>query len=157
MTHQSSKTQPNLSDSLLQLENTLDEYLGKKAPQLPENAKETLVQFGPWISLIVIIITVPPILSLFSLGAFLSPFAAIAGATLDFNYWISLLFILAAVVFELIALPKLFKREKKGWQYMYYAALITAVGNLVDLHLSSLILGTLLSLYILFQIKKYYK
>ena len=54
----------------------LDYYLVKKAPfQIPDNAKEWLVQYGPWITIVVIVLTLPAILALLGLGAVLLPFA----------------------------------------------------------------------------------
>jgi len=40
---------------------------------------------------------------------------------------------------------------------MFYASLLGAVQNAVSFNLGGLVVGTLLSLYILFQIKSYYK
>jgi hypothetical protein len=55
------------------------------------------------------------------------------------------------------ALPGLFKRKMLSWNLMFYATLVMGVYNLVTLSLGSLVIGTGLSLYVLYQIKGYYK
>lgn len=42
-----------------QLEDLLTEYLVKKAPALPANVKEVIVNFAPWITLILVILALP--------------------------------------------------------------------------------------------------
>ena len=45
----------------------LDFYLVQKAPfQLPDNAKEWIVKYGPWIAIVLLILALPPLL--FALG-----------------------------------------------------------------------------------------
>lgn len=139
------------------LEKTLNLYFGEKAPALPTQWKEAIVKFSPWISLILLVLTLPALLLLFGLGAFLVPFSYAAGYNEGFTYTVSLLILAVTVVLEAAAIPALFKRSRRGWLLIYYSVLITAVYNLVTMNLGGLILGTLLSLYILFQVRSYYK
>ena len=44
---------------LKQLEDLLSEYLVKKAPALPANIREAIVNFAPWVTLVVLILTLP--------------------------------------------------------------------------------------------------
>ena len=60
---------------LKQLEDLLSEYLVKKAPALPANIKEAIVNFAPWVTLVVLILTLPVVLAVFGLGAFFAPFS----------------------------------------------------------------------------------
>lgn len=142
---------------LAELENLCDEYFGKKAPSLPENAKEAIVKFGPWIALILLVISAPAILGLLGLGAALSPFAYLGNFSAGIGYTVSIVFTVVIMVLEIIALPGLFKRAKSGWNMMFYVTLLQAVDSLVSVNIGGLIIGTLLSLYVLFQIKSYYK
>ena len=142
---------------LTQLNDTLELYLVKKAPSLPENAKETIVKFGPWITLIMIILALPAILAIFGLSAVVMPFSYLGGFHLGLNYTISIIVSAIVLVIEALAIPGLLKRSKSAWNLVYYATLIGAVQNLISFNLGSLVIGTLLSLYILFQIKSYYK
>jgi len=142
---------------LSDLERLLEEYLLKKAPTLPEGAKEAIVKFGPWITLILMVLAAPVLLAAFGLGTFLAPFTFMGGFNAGFGYMVGLVFSIVVIVLELIALPGLFKREMKSWRLMYYVTLLNAVHNAVTLNLSGLIIGTLLSMYILFQVREYYK
>lgn len=138
------------------LEKLCNEYLVNKAPALPENAKEAIVKFGPWISLILLVVSLPAILGLLGLGAALTPFSYLGGMGAGFTYTASIVFTIVVMVMQLIALPGLFKRKLSSWNMMFYASLVEAVHNVVLFNLGGLIIGTLLSLYILFQVKKLY-
>ena len=71
----------------------------------------------------------------------------------SYYWWISI----ASMVLMAIALPGLFKRQLSAWKLMFYAVLVTAVYDLVTFSLGGLIIGTGISLYILYQIKSFYK
>lgn len=132
---------------LSKLEATLDLYFGKKAPPMPENIKELIVKYSPYLIIIALILTFPIILIAFGLRGF--------GGVFNFSTWG--LFALVALVIEVIAIPGLLKRTKQSWMLMFYASLITLVSNLLSLNLGSLLIGGAISFYILFQIKSYYK
>jgi len=145
------------------LEGFFDTYLHLKAPfQLPVKAKEFIVKYGPWISLVLLIIaavTVIPLLVLaLGLTVITLPFQAAAGTvhTTGVGY-LHLLISLVALVMEGIAIPGLLKRKLSGWRMLYYASLLSALGSLLSLNIVSLILGLVISMYILFQIREYYK
>lgn len=142
---------------LLQLEETLDLYLGKKAPSLPSNWKEAIVKAAPWITLVLLVLSLPAVLVLFGIGTVLSPFSFLGGANNGLLYILSLVLFAASWVLEALALPGLFKRARKGWNFVFYSTLVSTLSNVLSFNLSSLILGTLIPLYILFQIKSYYK
>ena len=150
---------PSNKSLIPQLEDILDLYLVKKAPfQLPPNVKELIVKFGPYITLVLMILSLPVILVALGLSAVLLPMVGVAaGATVGITAMISLLFVVASLVLEAIALPGLFKRSKVGWNFLFYAILLSTVSYLVRLDIFSLIVGTLVSLYFLFQIRSYYK
>ena len=61
------------------LENKLEEFFTKKMPAFPDKAKEVIVQYGPYITLIMMVLTVPTILALIGFGAMFTPFALIGG------------------------------------------------------------------------------
>lgn len=139
------------------VERLCEEYLVKKAPSLPEGAKEAIVKFGPWISLILIVMSAPLFLGLLGLGAVLMPVSFMGGIQAGMGYTLSMVLALVALVIEVVALPGLFKRQKNAWYLMFYASLVGALQNLVTFNLGGLVVGTLLSLYVLFQVKSYYK
>jgi hypothetical protein len=147
----------NLSDSLSSLEQTLKVYFVDKAPfQIPREAKDFIVQYGPWITLILLILMVPAIFAALGLAAFFLPFAQAAGKIDGVNY-LSVVLGIIVIVLEAMALPALFKRSKQGWNLLFYASVVSALSNLITLNIGALILGTLIGWYVLFQIRSYYK
>lgn len=152
-----STSQKDYKSYLGDIEKLAEEYLVKKAPALPEGIKEAIVKFGPWISLILMVMSAPLILGFLGLGTFMMPFSYLGGLRMGMGYTVSMVFTAVIMVMEVIALPGLFKRAKAGWTMMYYATLVTAVQNLVAFNLGGLVIGTLLGLYVLFQVKSYYK
>lgn len=142
---------------LADLDKLLEEYLLKKAPALPEGAKEAIVKFAPWITLFMMVLAAPVLLAALGLGTFLTPFAFMGGFNAGFGYMAGLLFTVVIIVLELIALPGLFKREMRSWRLMYYVTLLNAVHYAISFNIGNLIIGTLISMYILFQVRSYYK
>lgn len=146
----------NSSASLKDLESQLELYFGNKAPAIPANLKELIVKFAPWITLILMILLAPVILAALGLSAVLLPVSVFAGSSSGLMGMISLIGSIAVLVLELVALPGLFKRQLQGWRFLYYSVLVNAVVSLVTFNIIGGIIGTLLGLYILFQIKSYY-
>ena len=147
-----------MKGSLGQLEDMLYEYLVKKAPfQIPPNGKEAIVKFGPWITLVLLIISVRIVLAALGLIAILSPFVFMGGgAYTGFNFMLGGIVLLVSVVLEAIAIPQLMRRQRSGWNLIYYSSLLNIVVNLLRFDIIPLI-GGLIGLYILFQIREYYK
>lgn len=142
--------------SVMELENQLELYFGKKAPALPANLKELIVKFAPWITLILMILLAPVILAALGLSVMLLPVSVFAGSSSGLMGMLSLVGSIAVLVLELIALPGLFKRQLQGWRFLYYSVLVNAVVSLVTFNIIGGIISTLLGLYILFQVKSYY-
>jgi hypothetical protein len=140
-----------------QLENLLSEYLVKKAPAIPANIKEVIVKFAPWVTLVIFIITLPIVLAVFGLGAFFAPFSFLGGVTAGTNYILTIILSGIQLVLEGMAIPGLFQRSRGAWNLVFYSSLVGAVQNIVTFNLGGLIIGTLLSLYILFQVRDLYK
>lgn len=147
-----------MTASLGKLEDTLNEYFVKKAPfQLPDGVKEFIVTFGPWITLVLLVLTLPIILVALGLSAFLAPFAFLGGARAGATFGLSTVFTIAWFALEAFALPGLFARKKSGWNLLFYATLVSALESLINLNIAGLILGALIGWYFLFQIRSHYK
>ena len=58
---------------------------------------------------------------------------------------------------QAIALPGLFKRAKSSWDMLFYASVVSMIGNVISLNLVGVILGAVIGWYILFQVKALYK
>ena len=151
-------TTKSAAAGLGQLESVLDEYLVKKAPALPANIKELLVKFAPYLTIIGVVLVVPALLAAFSAGAWLSSnyYWAMGGTTLGWQYYLALGLSAVTVVLEALAIPGLFSRKMSGWKLLFYGILVNTVYSLVYFNLMGLLLGTLISLYFLFQVRSYY-
>lgn len=148
------------------LEKTLDELLVKKAPfQLPANAKEWIVQFSPWITLILLILLLPAVLVVLGLGVALGGLASAHGLPVGPLYWVAMLVLLAQIVVMAISIPALMKRKRSGWELVFYSELASAVYAVVNwlshpfdiVGLIGALIGVLIGLYVLFQIRPLYR
>ena len=150
----------NSQNPLTQLEGTLDEYFGKKAPALPQNIKELIVKIAPYLAIISVIFTVPAILLLFGLGGLASILAPIGGTravALLPMMWIGILLLIPVILLEVMAIPGLFSKTATAWRYMFWAQLISIVSSLVQINIVGALLSALIGFYLLFQVKNLYK
>lgn len=153
-------SEANAKNPLMQLEVMLDEYFGKKAPALPQNAKEIIVKIAPYLTILSVILTLPAILLLLGLSSFVAAIAPLSGAGVIPSgplVWLGTLLLIPSVILEVMAIPGLFARSKQAWTYMYWAQLISIVSSLVQFNIIGAVLGALIGFYLLFQIKSFYK
>ena len=131
----------------------LDFYLVKKAPfQIPEGGREWIVQYGPWISIVLMVLLLPVVLLALGLGAVLLPFAGTAAPGLG----IGLLGAVVQIGLNIAALPGLFARKIAGWNLLFYSQIVGLVVSLLQLQIIGGIIGALISFYILFQVRTKY-
>ena len=148
---------PKDKSLLKQLEDFLQLHLVTKAPYtLTPKTKELIVQFTPWATVVVFVLTLPLVLGALGLSLFLSPFLFVGGMHGYSTNILSLLLFAVTIVLELMAIPGLFKRQMGAWNLMYYAVLIRAVADLLRFDVVSALLAVV-SLYLLFQVRSYYK
>ena len=87
----SSSTSASFSQSMGKLEHTLHSYLVDKAPALPDNAKEAIVSIGPWVMLILILMSLPFLLFALGLGAIVAPFAFMGRAYMGASWGLGMM------------------------------------------------------------------
>jgi hypothetical protein len=129
------------------LEDTLA-ALYQKAPPLPRKVKTWVVRWLPWGSLI---------------GGFLALLSIWTIWELQ-RVWIAVLILSLEVLLYLGAFPYLRLKKKRGWNYLFYAALVNVLYGctlaFTPLGGPSSIVGSMLSsalsLYLLYQIREYY-
>jgi hypothetical protein len=132
----------------------LDFYLVQKAPfHLPDNVKEFIVKYGPWITVVLLVLTLPPLLFVLGLGTALMPFGGVGYAT-GFTYLTIVLLIQVGLM--VAALPGLFARKMSGWTLVFYSELASIVFSLLSGSIIGAIVGGLIGLYILFQVRSKY-
>src|SRR5205814_388173 len=118
----------------------LDFYLVQKAPfQLPDNAKEWIVKYGPWIAIVLLILAVPPLLLVLGLGGVLVPFGG-AGYAAGFTYVSVILMLEVGLSIE--ALPGLFARKMSGWTLLVWSQVVSCAVSI----LPGALIGAILSL-----------
>jgi hypothetical protein len=152
-------TQQDAKGIMNQLESLLDEYMVKKAPfSLPMGVKEFIVKISPYLIIIFAVLTIPIILAAIGISTIFAPLAMLGGQTWGFGVIISLVASAIALVMEVIAVPSLFKRAKSGWRMVFYASIVSLIGNIFSLGgIVGAIIGTIIGWYILFQVKDMYK
>lgn len=133
---------------------TLDEYLVKKAPfAIPEGGKEFIVRFGPWISVVLLLMLLPILLVALGIGTILIPFGGVGYAT---SFGVAAIVATVQIGMLIVALPGLFARKMSGWRMLFYEQLVGFVGSLLSGAIVGAIVGTLIGLYILFQVRSKY-
>lgn len=147
-----SKSANGLIDSL--------ENLYSKAPALPKNAKDTIVNITPILAVVFGILGLLGSLGGVGLLTVFSPMALFGGAQGMSSYgsgFISAIFWLASSVLLLAAYPGTKARKAKGWNMLFWSELINLAGSVISLSLFSGIISAAIAFYLLFQIKPYYK
>ena len=142
---------------LKDLENSLETYFLHKAPKMPQEIQDLIVKFGPWLLLLMLIISVVGLLSAFISGTFIMPFAYAAGQTVGLMFTVSWVLSIVILVIDALALPGLFRRDIKAWRLLFLGTLIAIVQYVVSLNILGLIIASAISFYILFQIKHNYR
>lgn len=137
------------------LEMSLESFFLKKLPGLPPKVKEIIVKVIPWLILVVFVLTVKTFLTTWGMwGVIVSGYGGIRAR---YSYGVGSILSLAGMILVLLALPGLFKRSKSSWKLMFYSGLLVALDYLISLELGSLVIGSGISMYILFQVKSLYK
>jgi len=134
----------------------LNFYFVKKAPALPDGIKDVIVSISPWIAVVLLIFTLPAILILVGLSA-LIPFVLVGGATSGFGYFVGIIGAILSLILYIMAIPGLFSRSKNGWKFIYYSNLVSFVLSVASLQIISAIVGFIIGMYFLFQVRTYYK
>lgn len=157
------------------LETQLDDMLVKKAPvQLPENGRRGLVSVLPWLTLIGGVLMLWSAWSLWQLVAWVDSWANLANSfgaaygyatpvTVSPLIWVSLVILLVEAVLFFVAFPALRDHKKKGWDILFWVSIVNVAESIVQAiaytNFGSLVmslLGSLIGLYLLFQVRAYY-
>ena len=145
----------------------LEPYFTTQAPfQIPTNGREMLVSWLPWINLVGGVLCVLLFLSLLGLAGVVTTVSVVAGYNPGVYIWIPMLILLAQGVIHLVAFPGLRKNKLNAWKLLFWADVIFFVYNIANgfVYPSGLISGiigaivsVLIGMYLLFQVKNYYK
>ena len=132
----------------------LDYYLVTRAPfQLPDSVKEWTVRYGPWITIVVLVVMLPAALLSLGLGAIAAPFGIGHAASFGvFGLGLLLQFVLTAA-----AVPGLFARKMSAWKLVFYAQIVSAVFSLLSGQIVSAVVVAVIAMYVLFQVRPLYR
>ncbi len=164
MDHNKSNNQ--LLSLVSQIDTTLDPYFTKKAPQLPANIQELIAKIAPYLTVIGVIVGV---LGMFALSASLLFLLGITGMVDSPYYYggyvaaqstgfavVGLVIAVVQLILEAMAIPGLFKYQRKAWNLLYAASLVGLITNLISMNVIGLVINFLISFYLLYQIKALY-
>lgn len=145
-------------ETLKKLDTTLESVFVTKAPALPDDIQDVIVRYGPYLVIIGVLLGAASIVSMTGLRSLSMQYVG-SHEYMRMYEQISPLFTLSyalALVFQGLAIPGLLKKTKQGWTYLWYGTLVSIVSNLIQVNVAGLVIGALLGLYVLYQVKKHY-
>jgi len=140
----------------------LEPYFTTKAPfQLPVKAKDWIVNYAWIISLVLAVLLVPAMFALLSVYGWVGAVAGVYGVAISPLYWIAGLALVIQFVFLVLSISGLKNKSyAKGWKIVLYGEVFGFVYSLLYFSVGNLVSGLIslvISLYLLFQVKSYYK
>ncbi|PIZ63187.1 hypothetical protein COY17_01030 [Candidatus Saccharibacteria bacterium CG_4_10_14_0_2_um_filter_52_9] len=166
--------------ALQSLETNLEDVFVKNAPALPENGKKMIVEYLPWINLVLGLISLYTVYMLWHWAHLLDAAnkfidyansitqayggTTVAGHRLSVVVWASMAVMAVQAVLYILAFPALRARKKSGWDLLFYALLVNVVYGVVVLfsdyggvgNLIGSLIGSAVGFYFLFQIRSLY-
>lgn len=160
------------------LEDALADIFVKKAPKLPANAKKVIVQYLPWINVILGVLTIWAAWALWqwahvadTLIDYANNISRIYGggdvvtSRMSLSIWLGVIVLAIEALLYLAAFPGTRDRKKIGWNLLFYAALVNVVYAVLVLftdyggfgNLLGGLIGSAIGLWLLFQIRDSYK
>lgn len=151
--------------------------VNKGLPELPKNAKKTIVQYLPWLTLIIGVFTLWSAYNLYNWAHIANRFAdwansfsqALGGPATSVTRFTAMIWVSIAVLalegaIYLLAFMGLRDNKKSGWNLLFLGAIInvaygvivvfTDYGSISNLFFS--LIGSAIGFYFLFQIREYY-
>lgn len=164
---------------LNQLEKQLDEVFVKNAPfQLPKDVKDWIVKYLPYINLFFGVMSLWAAWAVYDAARIANGFVEYANelnrafgtgneistSRLSLAVWVGVIALVVQGVIWIAAYPGTKARQKSGWNLLFLAVGLNAVYGLVSLftyyggigNFLGYIIGTVIGLYFLFQIRSYY-
>lgn len=161
--------------ALRNIENKLADAF-KDLPQLPDNSKEALAKFWPWLALIAGVVQLLAALALWRLTNWVERLSDVANE-LSVYYtgtaagpssfdktiiYLGVLMLVIDAVILLMAYPHLKRRAKQGWDLLFLGTIIYAVYSVLQIFMYQRgtgdfifgLLGAFVSFYLLFQVRQ---
>jgi TM2 domain-containing membrane protein YozV len=139
----------------LLLEKELEPIFLGKFPEFPEEVKEFLVRYGPYLMLVAALIKLLDLLTMLGLGLVTRGLLVGAGGGSP-ALWAGAVLSGLVLVIYLLAFSPLKDRKKAGWRLLYYALLLNLLSSLIQLQILILLIGGAIGFWVLFQIRAKY-
>lgn len=132
----------------------------EKLPHLPESWKNVIVKVAPWLSLIFGILSCIALLGAGLFGVLLSPLIALSKGFFGILLFVSILLSLITSIFSILAFKPLQQMKKIGWDYSFYAFVISVISTVLGMVMPSnsigSIVGILIGAYVIFEVRGKY-
>jgi hypothetical protein len=136
----------------LLLEKELEPIFLEKLPAFPDNVKEPIAQYGPYVMLVLAIIGLLGLLTAFGVGS-AAIGVGVAAYGGGFNFYIGIAFAAITMIMYLLAFSPLRARKRAGWNLIYYATLVNLVGSAIQFNIIGGLIGAFIGFWILFQVR----
>ncbi len=154
-------TQNQLFSIVQTVDTKISPFFTEKLPALPENIREVLAKIAPYLTILGVVLGAFGILAILGMIGVASPAVVMYGGTgatqAITGGIIGAVFLGIQILLQALAIPGLLKRQKNGWLFLFAASLVGLVFDLVSLNVFNLVVSFLISFYLLYQIKPYYK
>lgn len=149
------------------LENSLA-TLFKGLPHIPRDWRHWLADKAWWLALIGVVIGCLAILGFMPVTLGITIFTGIthgpaAGALVIITSIVNMAVLVVSIALEGMAITPLKARRKRGWDLLFLVILVTFTGAVLNTlitgnvdHIIGLIIGTLIGLYVLFEVRMYF-
>jgi len=165
------KVEPPFSGPLASFEAWLYQMVYEKVSfKIPVSAREWIVKYGPWITLVIGLLFLPLLLTAFTVSTALTTTAAVYGAyaaaTVGPMFYVAMLMLVIQLVVMFASISPLLKRKRLGWQLLFYSSTLSLVYSVFNtfsygyFNVGTLLgglIGAAVSYYVIFQIRSYYK
>ena len=133
-----------------------------QVPHLPEGGKKVITDIIPWVSLIFGALGIIALFTTSAVGLLLSPLIMLGGGFKSIMIFLIAILGLVSSVFTFISFNPLRDMSKKGWNYAFYALIISTVSTVLGLFFTMYsggvgsLLGVIVGAYLLFEIREKY-
>lgn len=147
------------------LESSLNNVFVRRLPALPVWLTDLTVVLLPWLTILWVLAGIPLILGWLGMTSFgwwdgmerMMYWGRGRGGYWGGTFGLGAIAAAGQLVLHIMAIKGLFARRLSGWRLLFYSCLVQAAYYVVTFNLVSLVIGTGISLYFLFQVRRYYR
>lgn len=166
MEHSHSQSHKNYHGAALRLKphtESLESWLitvFSGVPHVPPNVRKIITDIAPWLALVAAVLGFVGLIFSGILGIVLSPLVFLGLGITSIVILITMVLGLISTALLLLAFKPLQKLHKAGWNYVFYSLIVTAISSIIAIGFTfsgwSNIVGTLVGMYLLFEVREKY-